>query len=472
VVKRAAEAAAAAGLALLLYLALRQEAFYKIDGQLYLWLAMGGERSFPRHFLYMPVLGALHALLEPLGFTWFEAGRLLSALGTAAGVGFVFLATAELGLARRHGWWATALFATAPNVVFFATVVELHGHFLAWAGLCCWLMALLAVRPSLARAALLGAGVSVAFYAHATGVLLPAVLLPLLLTYGPDAPRPFRATLAPGAVVAAVLAAGVLGARHVARALGLTFDIDHSGRFLTDRAATNVGELWRWGATLWYEWVFPLAPLSVLALLGLRHGTTRAQTAWTYAAFVPYAVAAILLLGGEPEYGAYTAVFAWPLALLALRLWRWPGLLVVLALQLALAVGWVVRHDDREATRAYARGVRALLDGRPGALLLGGNLDMCAYLLHLTDLERLLLFDLARMPAPTLPQGTAVLDRELAARFARGVAVLLPKETEDLLTHGGVVVPSGSGLLAHLREAYRVEPVSAEGFVGYRVSPR
>jgi hypothetical protein len=465
----AADALLCGAAALLLYVALGQQTFYKIDGHLYLSYVLNGERSYPRHFLYLPLVFVARDAGNLLGLTLYESARALSATGTALGVALLHLASRRIGLSRQQALLATALCATMPNVVFFATVVEVHGSFLPFVGLAAWCAAGLAQAPTVARAISLGAACALAFCAHSTGALLPALLLPLLLLYPR---RPLRAGLLPGIIVAGTLAAGVLASPYLARAIGVTFDLHHAGEFATDRAHRNLVGWERYARTLWTEWLLPLAPLSALLPLTFLAPRLRAAAAWLVVAGAIYLFTTLMILGGEPEYGAYLVPFAWPLALLACRaLPRWATLLIAAA-QLALAVGLVTAHDDPRLTRAYAQGARALAGDAPITLVLGDDLDLRVLLLHLPEVERVPLFELATLPPATAPAAAAKLQEWIDTALARGRAVLLSDAARTALLRFPTVTPIGRALLEALDARYTGERAPGAAFAGVRLRSR
>ena len=465
------EGAIAALLALLVYVALGQHTFYKVDGHLYLGYVLNGERSYPRHFLYLPMVEWLRAATAPLGLTLYESARLLSALGTAVGVGIFHLASRRLGLSLAEARWTTLLCATSAPIVFFATIVEVHGSFVAFAALSALAAAHLAARPTPLRAVVFGASAALAFCAHSTGALLPAVYLPLLLVDGEDAPRRFRRALLPGAIVAVTALVGVLASPSAAAAIGVKFDLGHSGDFATDRAGVNVGALWRWRDTLRHEWLLPFLPMSFLTPILLLRRAARARAAWLLVAAGLYLVVAIMILGGEDERGAYLLPFVWPLALLVLRcLPHWRA--VVLATQLALGVLAVRAHDDPAPPRAFAAGVEAAAAGAPIALLVGDELDLKVLLLDLPTAERVPLFELARLPAAAATDASKALVAKVNDLLAAGNAVLLSTLGADRITSHPLITPCGPDLLAALRATFALEPVSAGAFRGWRVRAR
>lgn len=461
------DALALATLALLLYLLLGQHTFYKIDGHLYLVYVLNGERSYPRHFAYLPLVFAARDLLSPFGLTLYEAARALSAVGAACGVGLLHLASGQLGLGRKDAVLVTALAATVPSVVFFATVVEVHGAFLAFYGVAAWCAARLAHTPTVGRAALFGAACALAFCAHSTAILLPALLLPLLLLYPR---RRFAQAIIAGTVTTLTMAVGVGLSPLVAELVRVDFDLHHSSEFATDRAARNFGDLWRYGHTLLYEWLLPMLPLSVVVPFLALVPRVRAQAAWLMVAAGIYLFFAIMILGGEPEWGAYLLPFCWPLGLLARRVLRPTLMLTVIGVQLGLGITGVRIHDDPRATSAYADDVRALAGDARIAVLVGDDLDLQALLLHLPRAKRVPLFELARLPAAGLPEAARLLMNELDGLLDGGAAVFLSDGARARVSAIPAATPCGPGLLEAIDQRYKLARSQRADFLGSRIT--
>lgn len=264
---------------------------------------------------------------------------------------------------------------------------------------------------------------------------------------------------------------GVLASPGFAAAIGVKFDLGHSGEFATDRARVNVGAFWRWRDTLWHEWLLPFLPMSVLTPLLLLRRAARTRAAWLLVAAGLYLVVAIMILGGEDERGAYLLPFVWPLALLVLRcLPHWRA--VVLATQLGLGVFAVRAHDDPTPTRAFAAGVETAAAGAPIALMVGDELDLKVLLLDLPTATRVPLFELARLPAAAAVDASKWLVSKVNELLAAGDAVLLSSLGADRITSHPQITPCGAGLLAALRETFDLEPVAAGSFRGWRLRAR
>lgn len=112
-----------------------QRTFYGPDGRAILKMTMSGMQVHPLHFFYVPMLRVSHALAARFGGSWYDAGLLLSQVGTAVGAFFWHRAAARLGATRTQAAAVVALCVTAPAILFFASVIELHAPFLAFAGL-------------------------------------------------------------------------------------------------------------------------------------------------------------------------------------------------------------------------------------------------------------------------------------------------------------------------------------------------
>jgi hypothetical protein len=255
------DAVGLAALAGLCYWLLRQATFYGPDGRHVLKMIGSGLEVHDKHYLYVPLLRAAIAGLAPWSLTRYQAGLALSVVGAAVSVFFAQRTFARLGLARGNANLATLVFATAPALVFFATVVELHTPFLAAVGLSMWAAAVCAERPSIARAALLGAATGAATGLHATGHIL-------LLAAAPLAIWRERLSLRRG-----VLLGVVAGAAHVVAFLALVgvllwvgYDIRVGGAanhlISSNPARLSVASIPK---QVWLDWLLPFAPVSVAA---------------------------------------------------------------------------------------------------------------------------------------------------------------------------------------------------------------
>ena len=486
--------------ALLLYVLLGQDKLYKVDGHYLLLQSHGGDLRHPFHPLYLLGLAALKTVTSAFGISLYRAGVLYSALGTAAAIGLMHAASRMVGMSRRAAAATAALVASAPAVVFFATVVEVHGPFLAYAGICCLAAAWLWRRADALAAVVFGACTATAALAHATGHLLPIALLPLLVAWPRDraaapsgagdlapagdsarrAPSPRRRwtlvalALATHAAASALLPLGLV-------ALGL---MGGAGRSFAALLAYLRAQ---WSApaplaTVWHEWLWPFLPLSAVWLPALARRGERLLGAGLLVALLAYLVAAATLLGGDREFGAYLLPLAWPAALLTVRtlqrLPRRPPLwaattIALVAASLSLGVTHVARHDQAQQARAFAAGLREITRGEPAFLLIGGYAELEACFVALPEVPFKVLIEESKMDPSLLPQALPAFDLWLAGWQVQH-AVFLTNGGADYLRdpYWTPTGPSGPLLLAHLQQSYRLEPVAAGAFVAHRVLPR
>jgi len=454
--------------------ALGQRTFYKADGHVYLMSIVEGNLQHPHHMLYKPLIAGLHHGLAPLGVSLYQAGVLASALGTGIGLGCACLAAQRFGLRRSATWAVPGLMLTVPALAFFATVVELHGVFLGFAGPALLAAAALARRPTAGNGVFFGAALALAFVGHASAVLLPALLLPLALFYPQrDATLARLRTLVwPSLVAAAVFVPFLLALPALGRAAGLSVEVSSAAAYVARDAMVFAADGRRWLTTLVDEWLLPYAPLDLVALGLCLAGQVKGQARWLHAALVPYYLLCVFLLPNA-EHGAYLTPFAFPLALLVVRALRWPTLLVLAAAGLGGGVAWIVGHDRPELAATFARGVRAAARGARPYLLLGDHDEVKATLIGLPAVETALVLHAGAVLPEQLP---AVLDRFdaiLRPHFAAGDAVLLTAGAAQALEG---VVPSGSRVLPALAARYRLERCDvASGdaaFAGWRLTPK
>jgi len=452
-----------------LYLLLSQRTGYGDGPGMLLQIREHHIWSSPSHFLFIPLVAGLHALLAPLGLSLPATAAGLSALGTATGVLLMHAASRGLGLARDRAALAAALTATCPGVLFFATVVEMPGPFLAFVGLGAVGLARLVQRPTIGHAATLGAATGLAYCVHATGNLLPGVfgLLFLALAGGSPARLAWPARLRLLAVVVAVHAIVVVAVpfalrRSTGAGASNSFALDFFLQYARSTLAAGVDPL----KVLLREWVWPMLPVSVLWLLAFTRRRERALGAALLASLLPYALLAILVVGRLPEHGAYLLPLAWPAALLTARVLPPVLLLAALACGLTAGVAEVRGHARPERSAGYAAGVRELAGGAPVYLLMGGKVDVESCALRLSDTDYLSLPALAVLDAATLEGLLPRLEAELAQRLARGERVYLTAGADALLRSERFSANArvAARLLAFLEERFALRTVQAHGF--------
>ncbi len=459
-------------LALAVLWALRQHTFYKDDSHVYLLSILEGDLTHPHHMLFKPAVVLAHRLLAPWSVSLYEAALALGAVGTAFGVACALVASRWLALPRSAAWIVAGLVLSTPAVLFFGTVVEVHGSYFGFAGLTFLATAAFARRPTPARGALLGLAVAVAYMGHASAALLLALLAPTACFLAAEArPGRWRSMVLPA------LAAGIAQALAVAllpslgRAFGLGVDTADAARYVLRDALAFAGDPARWASTMWYEWIAPYAPMNLVAIAACW-SRFRVAARWLLAAVCPYYLLCVFLLPSA-EYGAYLTPFAWPLALLVVRL---VNLRVAALVAVAGAIGsvtWVSRHDDPELARAYARGVREAAAGQPPFLLLGDHADAKAFLIGLPDAGQLVILHAGAVPAAQFEAVMGGLVRIVDDALRAGRTVLLTAGARSLLQQ---VQPSGEKVVPALAARFRLTPVRAHGpgasFEGDRVEAR
>ncbi|HLU40631.1 MAG TPA: hypothetical protein VK081_14695 [Planctomycetota bacterium] len=449
---------------------LRQQTFYKGDGHVYLQSILEGNLQHPHHLVYKPLVLGVHRLSAPLGASLYDAGVLASALGTAVGIACAVLASRILGLTRGGAFAVAGLMLSVPALLFFATVVELHGVFLAFAGPALVAFAHLARAPGVRRGLVFGASLALAYVGHASAALLPALLLPLALYYpaGPATPAArLRALIAPTAAAGAVFALFLAVLPALGAWTGLGADTSSAAAYVVRDADTYARDARRWVTTLAYEWLLPYAPLGLVALAACFVGPCRGQARWLCAAVVPYYLVCVFLLP-SPEFGAYLTPFAWPLALLARRVLPRAGLATAACAGLALGLAAIAWHDRPGAARDFAASVRAAAGGRAPFLLLGDHDELKAKLIALPDVPHLLLLHAGTVPQAMLDDALDRLEELLRAQQTEGRAVLLSDGAVRVLEQ---VAPSGPLVLPALRARFAVERAGG-GFAGFELRAR
>src|SRR5262252_6866055 len=146
--------------------------WHGLDGYQFLSDIDHGQLFNDRHVLYKPVAWLFASALRPLGVPLYESAVAASMVCTAVGAAFVHRALLGLGLLRADAAIAAAAAAGCFAIVYFGTVVEIHGVFFGFVGVAWWAFAKFAQRPTPVRALLAGAACGLSAAAHATGHLL------------------------------------------------------------------------------------------------------------------------------------------------------------------------------------------------------------------------------------------------------------------------------------------------------------
>jgi hypothetical protein len=469
--------AAAAGM---LYLFLGQQTLYRVDAHALLWRSMVGQTSHQYHTFYLPVLEVFKSLCSPLKLSLYEVAQFYSVVGTSAGLFLAHLANLRIGLSRVESAFATGLLAVCPAVLFFATIVEVHGPLFFFIGLTYLAVAEVLRVPKPSRAVWLGACLSLGFLAHPVSALMGA-LLPVLWVWrvsSHDA-RPagyaLRSLFSLGALAAVILLLGILALPWALRELGFTTDAKFSFDYLVAMSDQLFAPL-QFLATVRDEWLLAFLPLSITtaALLFFRRWR---RTVLVYGlALVPYMLTCHLMLVEYGELGAYVIPMAWPMAVLLAPLSiRMPWLaLASLALSLLLSIAQVSEHDRPEPAREHAAGMQAIAQGKELYAFLGSKADTEAYFVHLPNLPIVWIPDLLTRGPEVREQILQGFERELAKIPPDGRVVLISKEAKGTLDTlvGSFPSRSASILGEYLESRFRFEPVRNRGFDGYRLLPR
>ncbi len=347
-----------AAVAGVVYAALGQRAFHGVDVHEFLQRLGRGDTEHRYHFLYLPIAHAFVRALPDLSV--FEAARLASAACAAVGVGLHHAAARALGLARGAAGLLAALCAAAPAVVFFATVVEVHGVFFLFVGGAWWCVARAVARPSAARVAAVGLCSGLAGSVHATGHLLLPLAAAVWWGAGGHRRWSWSSTAACWAGAAVAHATEVLLLSALLQpAAGGDAPLQGQAAMLVD--SLTLGGPAQYGAIVVHEWLLAYAPVSLWFLLGFAERSWRVLAAVVLGSVLFYlGVLSVLLIHfGTVERGAYTMPLLWPAALIVARLavgWRgWAAVVLAAALAVALVVGHDrPGHPDRYAVDLMA----------------------------------------------------------------------------------------------------------------------
>lgn len=463
-----------AAVLLALVVVLRQDAIHGLDAQHLIGMVRDhGDLNYS-HPLYLPLMHRWHALLAPLGCTPFESLRLASGLGVVLGAIALHRAGLALGLPRAPALVATALACSVPAVVFFATVVELHGVFLAPAGIAFWLWASANTatdpRTRARRFAALGVATAVASGVHTSGHFLLWLLPALTAGFSGRRPpwRSFALTLGVHALVSVSLTF-LLRTPSAGGGAGLGAALADAFAYWAPRVPWAPHEV---AALLWREWVFPFLPLSLATCAALAVRAQRRFALLLLVGIAPLLGLSWLLLHRELyERGAYLLPFAWPGALLVTCWWRPRHQLTAIGVALALAIGQVVVHDRVEDDLALRQTMRGAIGPHPALLIC---LDAREVDQAVRDLPTVTPRPI-HLLAPAILAGydalCAEFDAWVAPHLAAGASVWLTpraKAVLDLMEQPAVARFKREHLVAR----YRLEPIADPGCPAVRVLRR
>lgn len=453
-----------------LYWPLHQQAVYGMDAYyLVSFLAQGIDH--PYHLLYLRLVGALQVALEPFGCDQYEVMLIGSTLGTAIGVLGVHRAGLILGLGRGAAFSLAALCAVSPAIVFFATVVEIHGVFFAFAGLAWWALARLVRSPTVPWAMALGAATGVSSCVHATGHLLLGLVVLVFwgLTLSAGTFRwPRSLALATASAAGHALAVVLFATVLEPNALGNQTD------FLVSYASRErtVGQL-PW--TLWNEWLWPFFPLSVLSLPAVRMPKWRPVLGAMLVALAVYTGVAFFMLAGTTERGAYFLPLVFPAALLTVAISPRPISLGAGALSVGLAIAAVLSTDLPQGDdEAYALGVLELTKVTRPFVLCADVDEVFPIMRKAADVPCVGLYQLVgqiEREGYDLHRFSTTFDAMVGALHADGRTFYFTRSAYSALALTDHEV-LGPFFTQHLPSRYLFTPVHELGFDGYRMDPK
>ncbi|MEM7201368.1 MAG: hypothetical protein AAF628_13950 [Planctomycetota bacterium] len=473
--------------ALAAYVSLGQSTLFNRDAHVLLDRLGEGDLLHGHHLLYFPFLHGVHAVAGELGWSRFESARLASAIGMAIGVAFIHLACRHLRLPRLDAMLATALVAACPAMLFFATVVEVHGPFYMTAGLASLAAAGFCVTPRIGTALGLGLALGLASSAHASAHLMAGGLIGVLWCRTrrchPSLGVASHAMLLGLAV--AVQGAAIFGVPAAVGALGFPREYDAAVHLKNNILMLAARPDWpqeapalAW-AELRKEWLQPMAPLCVAFLAGVGKPRLVAETIGLLLGALPYLALVVVLLAHFPdasERGAYLLPLVWPAALITAAAWH--RVLVAAMVVLAAGIGFlqIRAHDQPQASHEYATGLRTAAGPKPAYLVVGDYQDLEALHVQLPEVEYLFVTDLiGRVPVPEsqLPLFLQGIDQILGQALDDGMAVFLTEGAERFLGAAETAAwVSAPALLKHLRSHYALASVQEGGFRGSRLSRR
>ncbi|HHI79189.1 MAG TPA: hypothetical protein ENK02_04360 [Planctomycetes bacterium] len=378
---------------LALYLSLRQETFYLFDGHN---MALRLARFSPASILHpFPDILAqwLSRLLAPLGLRPFAILGGMSGIGMAAAVLLSHRFFLSLGLDRWRASLCALLVGGTPNVLFFATVIEVHGVFLPFAVLGLWAATWAAREGGGARFLLAALACGFASFAHSSmHILMPFYLLWMdawarerdLADGRRDGKRRLGRAILFGIAYGGAAALTRWGFRlldllpatppashplstgvgFVGFVKGLPTGLYWAMEPFLRRKPEDIPYLF---LTPVKEWILPSFPVSLAFLFAWREKADRPLLRSLLVGLGLVTLVTFLLLGSFVEYGAYFLPFVIPAAYLGGKSLskRTLGILVVLGL--VGGISWVKVHDKRPfQTQANSLGA---LEAQEGPLL-------------------------------------------------------------------------------------------------------
>ena len=457
-------------LLLAVYLVLGQRTFHANDGPGFVYYLAHDQLSHALHFLYLPILGFVRDAFGWTGLDTVGLATLASALGTAIGVVWLHAAAAGLGCGRGDSLVVAAAVGLLPGVLFFATVVEVHGVYLAFAGLGWWCVSRAVPAPTPGRVVLVGCASALGASVHASGQLLAPLFAGFLVASWRDVP--WRRRLAAGGAVLAVHAVAVFVIAAAVRPPGGGV-VSQAGYFEQWLRPFQLAELAR---SVWNEWLWPFAPFSLLWLAAFRKPGLVPEALATAGPVLLGLTAAFVLIpmpADNPEHGAYLFGMAFPAVLLTVRSVARPLVLAAVAVGATVGVADVVRHDTWVVTQDdRVLGMTAL---ERGWLLIAADDDQArSLLLVVPELDTFGVFDLSAQAhaAGAGPAGLAALFDALVARAKADGRPLWISDRALALWEDGPDELSRRFVAEHLRSRYRLERDAQADVAAWRVVPR
>ena len=440
--------------AFILLLLTAQGSFYKADAQRLVLRLSNGDLSYPHHKLYLPLLFGFSKLLSPLQLSPFLVARSFSSFGVAAGVAFCFMCFRTLGLSLRVTRLCTVLTLFVPTVLFFGTTVELHGPFFAFTDLSLYLWARL-IKKSLKGgsliipALLLGGSTAFSAGVHASGMILPGLLLPWYLARTWKQPGP------------KFLPLSLFLASHGLLLL-LFANPGQSTTFLREgfHHPTGLKEL---PGILWYEFLWPFLPFSFTFLLAFFRKGVQGEVIAFLLALIPYLGGALRLIAGDPEFGAYLIPLAPFAAYLSVRAMGTYALFLILpALWVQFSIRAIFAREPAYEIRV--QGLHRATEGKPALLLIGDPEEFSAFLAKAPEYKILPLDLVAKIRMEDLPQLLETFDQNMRKEWKKGRQVLLTRGGKQYLENSQKSMGRGPWVLRYLKGKYRFLHVKAEGF--------
>lgn len=445
------------------------------DGANFLVMAASGRIAESHHLLYVPLLLAARDLCGALvGATLYEAALLLSAAGTAAGVFFVHAGLCRLRMPRAQSLLAATLVAGSPAVLFFATMVESHGACFAFAGLAFAATAELVARPVPGRSVALGLATGLAYAVHASGMMLPALLLPTAVALGRQRSVPWRLLFGLAAVAGVTHVAAILAVPLLAEQLGSGLSTSGQIDYMLVWVREYVRHPELLPGMLVSQWLLPYAPLSVAWIPALLRPGDR-LLATLFGGVLSCYLAVTFLLGGpvsQHQPGAYMLPLAPVMAWLAVRTFDRRWTLGLIACGFALSVYGIRAHDVPERSARYVEGVRAIAGDHPALLVIGQWQEVDALFRELPGEPFLLLSELEVDPRDAATAAT-LLESYVGLLLDQGLQVLVSEGARTGLEKFGVFPEARRmlSLLDGLEARFGRRVVAASGFRGMRLSP-